>query len=105
MVDLDASARDVKLTQTVGGLTTGEPYVLTFEAGAPFPNSAHLEVWFGGQKVFDLNPSNTMQTYSLELFGGSGDGSNTLEFRETGTPDNQGTYIANVRMGEAIVID
>ncbi len=105
MVDLDASARDVKLTQTVGSLTTGESYVLTFEAGAPFPNSAHLEVWFGGQKVFDLNPTNAMQTYSLELFGGSGDGSNTLEFRETGTPDNQGTYIANVRMGDVIVID
>jgi T1SS-143 domain-containing protein len=46
-----------------------------------------------------------MQTYSLDLFGGSGDSSNTLEFRETGTPDNQGTYIANVRMGDVIVID
>lgn len=104
MVDLDASSRDVKISQTIS-LQAGDHYVLTFEAGAPIPDSAHLEVWFGGQKIFDLDPTNTMQTYSLELIGGSGDHSNLLEFRETGTADNQGTYIANVHVGNAIVID
>jgi T1SS-143 domain-containing protein len=106
MIDLDASARDVKVSQTIGGLTLHESYVLTFEAGAPFTGAtAHMQVWFGGQMVYDLTPTGTMQTYSVELFGGSGNGSNLLEFRETGTPDNQGTYLANVKMADVIVID
>ena len=104
MVDLDASPHDVEISQVVNGLTLGESYLLTFEAGAPDPN-AHLEVWFGGQKVFDLDPTNTMTTYSVEVFGGSGDASNLLEFRETGTPDKHGTYLANVKMGDVIVVD
>ena len=105
MVDLDATPHDVKVSQVIGGLTSGESYLLTFDAGAPFPSEAHLEVWFGGQLVDDIAPGGTMQTYSLELFGGSGNGSNLLEFRETGTPDNQGTYLANVKMADVIVID
>ncbi len=105
MVDLDASPHDIKISQVINGLTNGESYQLTFEAGAPFPGEAHLEVWFGGVKVDDIAPTGTMQTYSLELFGDSGNGSNLLEFRETGTPDNQGTYLANVKMADVIVID
>ena len=41
MVDLDASPHDVKISQTVTGLADGQTYDLRFEAGAPFPNSAH----------------------------------------------------------------
>jgi T1SS-143 domain-containing protein len=104
MVDLDASPHDVKISQTVTGLVTGQVYDLRFEAGAPFPNSAHMEVWFGGVRVFDLAPNGQMTAYDIQLVGGSGDGSNLLEFRETGTPDNQGTYLANVSVGQ-IVID
>ena len=105
MVDLDASPHDVKISQTVTGLADGQTYDLRFEAGAPFPNSAHLEVWFGGSKVGDIAPTGQMQEYEIALIGGTGvDHNNLLEFRETGTPDNQGTYIANVSVGE-IVID
>jgi T1SS-143 domain-containing protein len=104
MVDLDASPRDVKISQTVTGLADGQTYDLRFEAGAPFPNSSHLEVWFGGVKVGDIAPAGQMQEYMITLTGGSGDHSNLLEFRETGSPDNQGTYLANVSVGE-IVID
>ena len=96
MVDLDASPHDVKISQAVTGLVDGQTYDLRFEAGAPFPNSAHLEVWFGGVKVDDISPTGQMQEYMITLTGGSGDHSNLLEFRETGTPDNQGTYLANV---------
>ena len=105
MVDLDASPRDLKISQTVTGLVDGQTYDLRFEAGAPFPNSAHLEVWFGGAKVGDISPTGQMQEYMITLTGGSGpDHNNLLEFRETGTPDNQGTYLANVSVG-TIVID
>ena len=100
MVDLDASPHDVKISQTVTGLVDGQTYDLRFEAGAPFPNSAHLEVWFGGVKVGDISPTGQMQEYMITLTGGSGDHSNLLEFRETGTPDNQGTYLANVSVGD-----
>lgn len=105
MVDMDASPHDVEISQVINGLTNGVTYLLNFEAGAPIPSEAHLEVWFGDQKVFDLDPTNTIQSYSVELVGGSGDGSNLLEFRETGTPDNHGTYLANITMGDAIVVD
>ena len=104
MVDLDASPHDLKISQTVTGLVDGQTYDLRFEAGAPFPNSAHLEVWFGGVRVGNISPTGQMQEYMITLTGGSGDHSNLLEFRETGTPDNQGTYLANVSVG-TIVID
>lgn len=104
MVDLDASPHDVKISQVVNGLVTGQSYDLRFEAGAPVPNSAHLEVWFGGVKIYDLDPNGQMTVYDIKIKGGFGDGSNLLEFRETGAPDNQGTYLANVSVG-LIVID
>ena len=104
MVDLDASPHDLKISQVVTGLVDGQTYDLRFEAGAPFPNSAHLEVWFGGVRVGNISPTGQMQEYMITLTGGSGDHSNLLEFRETGTPDNQGTYLANVSVG-TIVID
>jgi hypothetical protein len=89
----------------VTGLADGQTYDLRFEAGAPFPNSAHLEVWFGGAKVGDISPTGQMQQHMITLTAGSGpDHNNLLEFRETGTPDNQGTYLANVSVG-TIVID
>ena len=72
MVDLDASPHDVKISQTVTGLATGQTYDLRFEAGAPYPESAHLEVWFGGVKVGDIAPTGQMQEYTITLIGGSG---------------------------------
>jgi len=105
MVDLDASPHDVKISQTITGLVDGQTYDLRFEAGAPFPSDAHLEVWFGGTKVGDIAPTGQMQEFEIALIGGSGvDHNNLLEFRETGTPDNQGTFLANVSVGD-IVID
>ena len=105
MVDLDASPHDVKISQTVTGLVDGQVYDLRFEAGAPFPGSAHLQVWFGGQLVADISPTGQMTAYDIQVTGGSGpDHNNLLEFRETGSPDNQGTYLANVSVGD-IVID
>lgn len=104
MVDLDASPHDIKISQVINGLTNGQTYDLRFEAGAPFPSEAHLEVWFGGVKVGDYGSLGQIQQFEIALVGGSGNGSNLLEFRETGTPDNQGTYLANVSVG-ALVVD
>ncbi|MCP3400927.1 DUF5801 repeats-in-toxin domain-containing protein [Bradyrhizobium sp. CCGB20] len=104
MVDLDASPHDVKISQVVNGLTTGQTYDLRFEAGAPYPNSAHLEVWFGGVKIADISPTGQMQEYTIQVVAGSGPNhDNVLEFRETGAPDNQGTYLANVSVGTLVI--
>ncbi|WP_212488921.1 DUF5801 repeats-in-toxin domain-containing protein [Bradyrhizobium liaoningense] len=104
MVDLDASPHDVKISQVVNGLTAGQTYDLRFEAGAPYPNSAHLEVWFGGAKIADISPTGQMQEYTIQVVAGSGPNQdNVLEFRETGTPDNQGTYLANVSVGTLVI--
>ena len=104
MVDLDASPHDVKISQVINGLTAGQTYDLRFEAGAPYPNSAHLEVWFGGAKIGDISPTGQMQEYTIQVVAGSGPNQNNLlEFRETGTPDNQGTYLANVSVGTLVI--
>jgi len=70
MVDLDASPHDVKISQTITGLVDGQTYDLRFEAGAPFPGDAHLEVWFGGTKVGDIAPTGQMQEFEIALIGG-----------------------------------
>ncbi|HVW91162.1 MAG TPA: DUF5801 repeats-in-toxin domain-containing protein, partial [Devosia sp.] len=112
MVDMDASPGDIQLSQTLN-LAAGQTYTLSFEAGQDGLGSEHLEVWFGGQKIFDLNDNyaggkgtfSPMTTYTLQLVGGSGDSQNLLEFRDVGAADNRGTYLANITVHDAIVID
>src|SRR6185437_5371358 len=83
----------------------GEQTVLHFEAGVPVGGTGTLEVWFGGQLIQTINPTHAMTGYSITLTGGSGDGKDILEFREVGTPDNVGTYLANVSVGGIIIAE
>src|ERR1700754_1199049 len=104
MVDLDASPHDIKNSQVINGLTTGQTYDLRFEAGAPSPDSAHLEVWFGGVKIADISPTNEMQEYTIQVVAGSGPNhDNLLEFRETSWASYSGTYLANVSLGTLVI--
>src|SRR5690606_15133628 len=43
MIDMAASPGNIAIEQTVGGLADGQLYTISFEAGAPFPDSARLE--------------------------------------------------------------
>ncbi len=48
MLDMGASPGNIQISQVVQGLTDGQTYTLEFWAGAPHPDTATLEVWFGG---------------------------------------------------------
>ncbi|WP_428025593.1 Ig-like domain-containing protein [Arcobacter sp.] len=63
-------------------------------------DSASLEVYWGGERVATIDGNNTTwETQNIELVGGSGDGSNLLSFKETGTGnDNAGMAIDNIYM-------
>ncbi|WP_406873179.1 DUF5801 repeats-in-toxin domain-containing protein [Aminobacter sp. P9b] len=108
MVDLEASPGNIQISQTISGLTAGESYGLSFEIGAAngtVAGSAKLEVIWNGQVVGVYQPNTgPMQTIVINVpaIGGN----NTLEFREVGTSgDNTGTYLANVKLNDIIVID
>lgn len=108
MVDLEASPGNIQISQTISGLTAGESYGLSFEIGAAngtVAGSAKLEVIWNGQVVGVYQPTpGPMQTIVINVpaIGGN----NTLEFREVGTSgDNTGTYLANVKLNDIIVID
>ncbi|AWC21143.1 Poly(beta-D-mannuronate) C5 epimerase 2 [Aminobacter sp. MSH1] len=109
MVDLEATPGNIQISQTISGLTTGESYGLSFEIGAAngtAAGSAQLEVIWNGQVVGVYQPTpGPMQTIVINVpaIGGNND---TLEFREVGTSgDNTGTYLANVKLNDIIVID
>ncbi len=57
-----------------------------------------IEVFFGGQSVGVFNPVNNAQwqTFSANLVGGSGNGSNRLEFRGLGPEDDIGVGLDNI---------
>ncbi len=105
MIDLDASPGDVAVSQVLK-LAEGESYTLTFEAGAAQAGSKHLVVTFGGVVVLEIDPPGQMTTYSISIVGGTGNASNTLEFKETGHADYYGTFLANVSVtGNSAILD
>jgi len=106
MVDLDASPGDITLTQTVGGLTVGETYHLSFDIGeAAGPYNAKLEVYWNGTLVGTYTPS-TGALQSIDLAVVATGAANTVTFKEIGTPDYSGTFLANVSLrGSDGVVD
>lgn len=54
------------------------------EGGVSGENSGAVEVYWGGQliKTIQANNINAWKTFSIEVIGGSGDGSNRLEFKK-----------------------
>ncbi|MBZ9811327.1 DUF5801 repeats-in-toxin domain-containing protein, partial [Mesorhizobium sp. ESP-6-2] len=108
MVDLEASPGNIQISQTLHGLSAGE-YRISFEIGAAndpgIANSAKLEVLWNGVSVGTYDPtSGVMQTIAIDVTATAGD--NSLTFREIGEAgDNTGTFLANIKVGDIIVID
>ena len=98
-LDLEASPGGTRVGQAVAGITTGELYTLTFDAGdAPGENNV-VNVYWGGALVGTLSPEDSqMDEYEFVLEGGAGDGSNLLEFEgvTTSGAGNIGASIDNV---------
>lgn len=96
MMDMDASPGNNSRGQVIQNAVDGQTYTVSFDAADPRLNNG-VDLYWGGELVGSVNPTGTeIQTYTLEVIGGSGDGSNMLMLTGTGREDNQGAYIDNV---------
>ncbi|WP_269780305.1 hypothetical protein [Methylobacterium sp. Leaf118] len=108
-VDLEGNAANtnVAISQVVQGLTDGASYRLAFDVRAVAGADARFQVFWGGTLVdltaagaTSVEPTTGVVTYTLNVFGGVGSGSNAnrLTFVEIGGGDAHGTLLDNVRM-------
>jgi hypothetical protein len=96
--------------QVVNGVVDGNSYEFSFdykdkaamqEAGTAGQNSGVVEVYWGGKLISTIQGNNTTnwETFKVTVIGGSGDGSNRIEFKEVGEGfDNWGIAIDNVSL-------
>ncbi|ACF00099.1 outer membrane adhesin like protein [Rhodopseudomonas palustris TIE-1] len=100
-IDLDSSnlAQRNKLGQTITGVETGAIYRVSFSL-SDSDNVRYddgVTVLWNGQVVFSGLPPQTSAhwaTLSFDVVGGSGNGSNRLEFVDTGVADSWGAGVA-----------
>jgi hypothetical protein len=95
MLDLDASPGNMMLGQVIAGALDGQPYTVSFDAADRVGNNG-VAVYWGGELVGTVDPGSGMESYSFEIIGGSGDGSNQLMIGGTGPEDNRGAFIDNI---------
>ncbi len=108
-LDMDASPGNIRISQTILGPDDGLSYQLSFEAAdlnADGVSANSIRVYWGGELIGSLGGLTTnMLTYSIELIGGAGDGSNVLSFEATGDADDIGASLDNVRLFSNADID
>ena len=123
MVDLGSSPGNIEITQSFGGptaLAAGQTYAIQFEAGAPFTETAKLEVIWDGQVIGTIDPTGPMTSYNF-IVTANGTSGDSITFREIGTGNAslgtdgqghdlqtegyQGTYLANVKLVTTYVVD
>ena len=106
MVDLAASPGNVEISQSLSGLDRSKTYSISFEVGSPNPASAGLEVYWNGVKIgTGLVITNKMTLVTLTGLAPDDLGNGTLSFKEVGSPDNTGTYLANIALTLAGAVD
>ena len=123
MIDMGSSPGNMEITQsfTPGTLVAGQTYAIQFEAGAPFPETAKLEVLWDGQVIGTIDPSGPGTLTSYNYIVTANGTSDALTFREIGTGDApisgtwnghgletegyHGTYLANVGLVATYVVD
>ncbi|MET3898966.1 T1SS-143 domain-containing protein [Devosia sp. UYZn731] len=107
MVDLGSSPGNTAISQALSGLTVGQPYTLTFAMGSPDPASSKLEVYWNGQLVQTSSVAVT-GTMSAVTIGGllpDAHGNGVLTFKEVGTADATGTYLADIGLAPTGAVD
>ncbi|MEL7149604.1 MAG: LamG-like jellyroll fold domain-containing protein, partial [Pseudomonadota bacterium] len=100
-LDMAENNAQMDISQTISAMREGDSYELTFDVGNYRSSmQGELEVYFGGELIATIDPSveDQMDTFGFDLVGGSGDGSNTLRFVETGSSGNVGVALDNVRI-------
>ncbi|WP_168195439.1 Ig-like domain-containing protein [Bradyrhizobium sp. NAS80.1] len=89
-IDMDGYNTNTHLVQTIGHVEKGATYQLSFslaDADTAVSDDG-IQVYFAGQLVYEGVATNPWQTFTFTVIGGSGDGSNKLEFIATGTSLN-----------------
>ncbi|WMS45306.1 glycerophosphodiester phosphodiesterase family protein (plasmid) [Acuticoccus sp. MNP-M23] len=102
--DLDGWLNNVELAQTVEGVETGVNYVLSFDlADTDLADDETLTVMWGDAVVYDGKPNSAeWSTITVDLVGGSGNGSNQLVFVQGGgSLDGAGLALDNVSLVKA----
>ena len=96
-----SSSEQMDISQAITGLTVGETYELSFDAADTYGPTT-MEVYFGGQLIASIDPSVTdvMETYTYDVTGGSGDGSDELRFVSTSSGAS-GIALDNIQIVKA----
>ena len=109
-LDTEGTPELSKVGQDVQGVEDGQKYVLSFNAAdaavkgtglAPGVGTQNeFNVIWNGEVIATINPPQLggMEEYTFVVEGGSGDGSNRLEFEGLGTADNIGAAIDKVSL-------
>ncbi|MFS2155213.1 VCBS domain-containing protein [Rhizobium sp. Rhizsp42] len=98
MVDMGSSPGNTTISQAINGLAANEKLTLTFEVGSPDTASAKLEVYWNNTLVGTFDHLSAMKTVTITDLLASATGSNQLVFKEVGTADFTGTYLANISL-------
>ena len=78
-LDLEASPGNIVIGQNVAGVAAGQSYSLAFDAGDLVGGGNGVQVFWGGQLVGTVDPTDgSMTHYTFELIGGAGNGNNRL---------------------------
>jgi len=99
---LDLSAnQNGTASQQIDGMLEGQVYTFSFDSAPRGPAGETVaEVYWNGELIDTIDPAEAgagWNTYSYNIVGGSGDGTNTLTFVEVGGKNASfGTFIDNV---------
>ena len=100
-IDLDSSnlAARHRIGQSIEHVETGATYQVTFSLSDSdtVRNDDGVRVLWNGEVIFEGIPPQTSASwtsYSFDVVGGSGNGSNRLEFIDTGVADSWGAGVA-----------
>ncbi|TKW78016.1 MAG: hypothetical protein DI543_12620, partial [Bradyrhizobium icense] len=115
MIDMGASPGNIQISQQLSGLTAGQTYAIEFEAGAPFPSTAKLEVLWGNTVIGTIDPAGPMTSYSYVVTASGLAANDQITFREVGLghaaipgladEGYHGTYLANVAIVSTAIVD
>ncbi|WP_188656298.1 cadherin domain-containing protein, partial [Roseibium aquae] len=89
------------ISQEIDGMLDGQVYSLSFDLNSRGnkPGEGVAEVYWNGELIDTLDPTDLgadWQSYSFDIVGGSGDGTNTLTFVDKGSDNSHGVYIDSV---------
>ena len=115
MIDMGASPGNIQISQQLSGLTLGQTYAIEFEAGAPYPSTAKLEVVWNNVVIGTIDPAGPMTSYAYVVTATGIAANDQITFREVGQghlplpgqadEGYHGTYLANVAVIATAVVD